>query len=80
MNNELTAIINELEEEILSANSINEFILLIYGSSANDKTDILFPEIQNALWQLWRFSKTHADKLFYITKKLDEGTNDRRSE
>lgn len=72
MNTKLNALISELEEEILSAKSINEFILLIYGSSISDKTDILFPEIQNALWQLWEFSKKHTDTLFAITQKLVE--------
>lgn len=75
MNNETTSLIIKLEEEILTAQSINEFILLIYGSSVSDKTDILFPEIQNALWKLCRISKDHTDTLSAITQKLDEKLN-----
>lgn len=72
MDNEITSLITKLEDEIFSAQSINEFILLIYGASVNGKADILFPEIQNALWQLWRFSKTHTDTLSDIIQWLDK--------
>ncbi|MEZ3453986.1 MAG: hypothetical protein K1W17_06410 [Oscillospiraceae bacterium] len=75
MDNEITSLITKLEEEIFTAQSISEFILLIYGSSVNDRTDILFPEIQNALWKLCRISKDHTDTLSVITQKLDEKLN-----
>lgn len=75
MDNEISSLMTELEDEVFSAQSIDEFILLIYSLSVNDRTDILFPEIQNALWKLWRISKTHSDTLFSITQKLDEKIN-----
>lgn len=72
MDNEIAFLITELEDEIFSAQSINEFILLIYNSAVNNKADINFPEIQNALWQLWRFSKSHTDTFSAIIQKLRE--------
>ncbi|MDE6763430.1 MAG: hypothetical protein K2J73_07105 [Oscillospiraceae bacterium] len=80
MDNKITSLITKLEDEILSAQIINEFILLIYNSSVNDKSDILFFEIQNALWHLWRFSKTHSDTLSAIIQWFDEKNCDPRSE